>query len=413
MPKYQRVIFSWKSCNKVSYYIYIYLNIVNKIIRWDRHREYLIAKVPTLVMIEGKEVVKSERIKAKQILEELEVELQKLSESNIIKKQIEIPDENAYTVEYRKRLYRELEEERLKKEEDKSKSKNSNPYFTNDYDNKPLSVYKEDGEIRVCNQGRYKFFIDENKKTGIVTFELALPKHLDTTQIKVDLNPKYIRVEVKDKITQWRFENEVFVENSIIQRSQTTGFLLIKAYMVNFEDKELKLDNDKKLLKLEESLKDGSRLIKQIEEQENERKKATQQKNKTKYYDNKDNKNSYSDSNIESCGIGNNVSEKGLKQISNDVFTSSGNGLKPINSLDIIHDVSLSNNQKLNNNRTKLINYSDVNSNRLNESQKGNNTIKEVKNQDSMINPEETINKKRKFEEIIKDVDLDEIPELD
>lgn len=366
-------------------------------------------------MIEGKEVVKSERIKAQQNLSQLESELQRLSEANIIKKQIEVPDENAYTVEYRKKLYREMEQERLKNEEEKKKSKDQDPYWKNDYNSKPLSVYKEDGEIRICNQGRYQFYIEENKPTGIMTFELAVPRHLDTSQIKLDLNVKYVRVEIKGKITQWRFDNEIYTEDALIQRSQTSGFLLIKAFMVGFEDKYLNkknitssvgvsvnkmlleddmnsnskkdLSSTDKRLYLESSLNKDSQLKKIIENQEKEKKEKTFKKNKTIYYGNNSN--------------------------SNNII---GENLKPIDSLTVINNNnnnnSSSNNRNKSNNNNKLINYNSHN-NFVANTKEGLNSIQEVKNQDSMINPEQMLKKKQQFEEIVKDVDLDEIPELD
>lgn len=238
------------------------------------------AKVDSLVMIEGKEIVKSERIKAKQNLEKLEKELEQLADANVIKKQIEVNDENAYTVEYRKKLYRDLEKERLKNEAEKEKSRKADPYYIDDYNSKPLSVYREDGEIRVCNQGKYQFFIDENVIKGYTTFELAVPKTLDTNKIKVDLNPLYIRVDVKGKITQWKFDNEVVLEDAIIQRSQVTGFLLIKAKMLSGSNKVNKNDMINDMSK-------ENRLKEFIERQNNEKSEVRKIKdNRVKYYNN-------------------------------------------------------------------------------------------------------------------------------
>lgn len=72
------------------------------------------------------------------MLIQMEEELLTLSESNKIKKEMEVPDENAYTKEYRKRLYKELEEERIKQEEEKKKNKTDTWNLSNDYDSKKL-----------------------------------------------------------------------------------------------------------------------------------------------------------------------------------------------------------------------------------------------------------------------------------
>ncbi len=184
--------------------------------------------------------------------------------------------------------------------------------------------------------------------------------------------------------------------------------------MVNFEDGK---NNEKRLADLELSINEGSRLKKQIEEQELERKRATQIKNKTVYYENINSKNNintcdYLNKNINNLSNNEKIQNLSVKNKSVDVFKSAGDQLKPISSLDIINDKSQNQSNNLKN-KTKLIDYSQSNASKFEQNRLGNNSILEVKNQDSLINPEETINKRKKFEEIIKDVDLNEIPELD
>lgn len=42
---------------------------------------------------------------------------------------------------------------------------------------------------------------------------------MDTSLVDVDLHPEYVRIEVKKKITQLRFDEEILVDKSKIQRS--------------------------------------------------------------------------------------------------------------------------------------------------------------------------------------------------
>lgn len=46
---------------------------------------------------------------------------------------------------------------------------------------------------------------------------------MDTSLIDVNLNPKWISVRVKGKLTQMKLMEEIIVEKSKIQRSQITG----------------------------------------------------------------------------------------------------------------------------------------------------------------------------------------------
>lgn len=205
---------------------------------WEGFKDFVIASVPQLYILNGNEILKSERIKASQNYENLKKELEKASIENIIKKEND-PDKdnpNRYTKEYRRTMYKELEEERLKKEEDKKKS--NKPWGYEDLPKDPPSVYKDNGEIRICNQGKYEFLLDEDiLNTATMTFELKLPKYMDTANLKVDLNPQYIRVDVKGKITQLKLDHEIIIEKSTIQRSTTTGHLVIKAPIVGYKPK--------------------------------------------------------------------------------------------------------------------------------------------------------------------------------
>ena len=155
------------------------------LLSWKNHRELIIHVVPQITFIDGVEVTKSERIKSAQNYPFLLEELRKLAQENPIKKlskllfMLDDPDRNnpnKYSKEYRRKMYKEMEEEKIKKEKERNKKSS----FGGEYDDKPKeppSIYKENGELRVCNQGRFEFFIEEDIfKTGIMTFELKLPK---------------------------------------------------------------------------------------------------------------------------------------------------------------------------------------------------------------------------------------------
>ena len=193
-------------------------------------REYVIGRCPQIIIYDGNEVKKSERIKAREMMDFMEKELERESKEHIIFKQNDPSekDPNKYSVEYRRNMYKELEKEKLENEH-KKKEESQKPSLWNDPVIKevPPPVYKENGEVRICNQGRYDVFLDEDiYTTAITTFRMKLPKFLDTNKIKVDLNPNYVRVDVNGKITQWRFDNDIIVEKATVQRSTTTGILL-------------------------------------------------------------------------------------------------------------------------------------------------------------------------------------------
>jgi len=88
---------------------------------------------------------------------------------------------------------------------------------------KETPVYNKEGGLHQCNEGGYKFKMDDDIFKKDITFELRLPKYMDTSLVDIDLNPLYIRVTAKGKVTQLKFWEEIIVEKSKVQRSTTTG----------------------------------------------------------------------------------------------------------------------------------------------------------------------------------------------
>ena len=236
-------------------------------------RDYIIGRCPQIIIYDGNEVKKSERIKAREMMDFMEKELEKESKQHVIFKQNDPSekDPNKYSVEYRRKLYKELEQEKLENER-KKKEESSKPGLWDEPVIKevPPPVYKENGEVRICNQGRYDVFLDEDiYTTAITTFRIKLPKFLDTNKIKVDLNPNYVRCDINGKITQWRFDNDIIVEKATVQRSTTTGVLEIKApmaYIKPKEDKIKKIEENKKAKKKKKKEEERLKKLKPIKQ---------------------------------------------------------------------------------------------------------------------------------------------------
>lgn len=68
----------------------------------------------------------------------------------------------------------------------------------------------------------YEHFENKLKLTHFI-----FTRFLDTSLIDVDLQPKYVRVTVKQKIFQIALNDEIKISESTTQRSQMTGNLLI------------------------------------------------------------------------------------------------------------------------------------------------------------------------------------------
>ncbi|CAD8090532.1 unnamed protein product [Paramecium primaurelia] len=205
---------------------------------WQGYRNYVIGQVDSLHSLDGKEITHTERIKAKQMLPQLQKELIYAIEEEKIKEEQRIHEEKirkemnpnsedkvAYTPETRKEMYliqaKEKEQKERQRNPEKFKVKQETP------------IYMNDGRIRQCDEGGYKPQVNNWEDPENVIFKMNIPKYLDTSLVKVNVNPTYVSVRVKDKLTQIRLDEEVFSEKSKIQRSEITGELVITMPKVN------------------------------------------------------------------------------------------------------------------------------------------------------------------------------------
>jgi len=88
---------------------------------WKYWKEYLMARVPTIGKIDGDDITKSLRLKAKQNLEEMSKDLVIASRKNIEKKIFEEKEGKHYPNAYTKEFRRECYEEQKKRDEDNKK----------------------------------------------------------------------------------------------------------------------------------------------------------------------------------------------------------------------------------------------------------------------------------------------------
>jgi protein TilB len=193
------------------------------------YREIVAAVVDQLVLLDGKEILPSERIIAKQnfdanvrdlesFVQELEKKLQEMAPEE---------RENLYNKEYRKRVHLETSQNKTKDEEADQKPKPTK---------KVLNKYLPSGDLRQCNEGGYLFTLSEYDDPKYTTFILRLPKFMDSSFISTEILPNCISVIVKDKLTQIRLWEEILITPVELKRSTTTGELYIKLQKVKYDD---------------------------------------------------------------------------------------------------------------------------------------------------------------------------------
>ncbi|CAG9566743.1 unnamed protein product [Danaus chrysippus] len=232
---------------------------------YDNYREFVVGTLPQLMILDGKEIERSDRIKALQSLKIIRSDIlfeqnnylhQRKTQKVRLEKNIAEKWENEYKnmdpdernkkfwaekcehapeVRYEMERMRQLKLQSLAPEE-KKEEKREYKYFT--ADGRPFNI----------NQAKIDFKFSDTEPDKYV-LDLAIYKHLDTSLLNIDVQPNYVRVTIKGKIFQLHLPEEVNTSESKAQRSQITGHLIVtmpKANIIIKEHKSPKLMNHEK-----------------------------------------------------------------------------------------------------------------------------------------------------------------------
>lgn len=143
-------------------------------------------------------------------------------------------------------MYQKLAEEKERKQRERNPEK-----FKVE---KVSEMYLKNGQIRQCNEGKYRYSLKEYEDPDYSFFEIDVPKHLQTRELDVNLNPNWVSVRIKKQLTQIKFGEEIIVHESKSERSQITGSLLIKMKKLHPHEflRKAKQTEAKKMKKQEE-----------------------------------------------------------------------------------------------------------------------------------------------------------------
>lgn len=103
---------------------------------------------------------------------------------------------------------------------------------------KPVERSRADGTVPQANHAKCDFDFKETEDKTSLIFRLAVPRFMQTNDLNVEVEPTYVRCLVKDKVVQLCWPDEVLCDRATIQRSTTTGELVITAPKSNVSDIE-------------------------------------------------------------------------------------------------------------------------------------------------------------------------------
>nr|XP_046178620.1 dynein axonemal assembly factor 11 isoform X2 [Oncorhynchus gorbuscha] len=238
----------------------------NPCTEFEGYRQYVVASLPQLKYLDGKEIGRSERIRARQGLDEVRRRIRQQEQDYLQKRASE-----------KEEAQREGGEvQRAPERESRSSVKAKNPGFDGRWYtdiNNTIPVHEDNKEIQgreekektscLSSEDQEREFwekpcaytpesrleahrhLDEKKKAKerkavktpkaprtLITphgrvMNVNEPKHMDTSLMDVDVQPTYARVTVKGKIFQLVLPAEVRPDSSTAKRSQITGHLVL------------------------------------------------------------------------------------------------------------------------------------------------------------------------------------------
>mmetsp|Transcript_30489 Transcript_30489/g.72531 ORF Transcript_30489/g.72531 Transcript_30489/m.72531 type:complete len:464 (-) Transcript_30489:70-1461(-) len=229
---------------------------------WTGCRAYIIARLPTLKSLDGTEIKRSERLIAVRQLPALTSELHSLAEE-CRRKDLEkrddtsrashVADEEAthHNPESRTKLSNETFDRKRAKEKQASANLPPEPKTereserehretvqrTRERGGRELeeasgsTAQQNDGKIKQCNQGKYKFWFEEEseddrgKRRSLLVMRVQVPRYLSISLIDADVHPTFVSVVIKSKILRVVLPVEVLSDQSIARRNTSTGYL--------------------------------------------------------------------------------------------------------------------------------------------------------------------------------------------
>ncbi|XP_034251026.1 protein tilB homolog isoform X2 [Thrips palmi] len=241
----------------------------NPCAEFSGYRDYVVATLPQLQVLDSEPILRSDRIKAIQ-------NYHKTSELIIRQQDQYAAKRAAQKQEHHEKKLNSCEirhyddPEEMKKYWDevcdnspetriemaslsrKQKAYDRHQKGENEYgeQKRPVKLFKDDGQPLSVNEPRVPFTLSENDTNNCLVLTIEVYRHLDISHIDANVEPSYVRVTIKGKIFQIVLPEAVHPDKSTAQRSQTTGHLVISMPMV----KEVKC-TDKSLSKTEKTSK--------------------------------------------------------------------------------------------------------------------------------------------------------------
>ena len=248
---------------------------------WSGCRLWVVGRLTRLQRLDGRDVTRSERLEAKRewprLAIELQLEVDRETQQEEERQQHHTHDEKAegaadsserdtrFTPALRLRMYEEQQAAEAKQQADAaaSSSKFATPTDLYSAAKQRLNTFLDPAEYSAAslpsqrNVGRYAFTLTASSAAmRCVVLRVELPRHMDTSSIRVDVQPWWLQVDVRGSLLVLHTGEEVEAGRATVKRVTSDGTLVInmpvvwKEEVAGREEKEGQLEVDEEVAAL-------------------------------------------------------------------------------------------------------------------------------------------------------------------
>ncbi|CAH2285951.1 tilB homolog isoform X1 [Pelobates cultripes] len=258
----------------------------NPCAQFNGYRQYVVAMLPQLKWLDGKEIERSERIQAMQDYPQVQVQIKaqeadylykralerEAAQEKMTEKKIEPRKLHKKNPGFDGRWYTDIDNtlpQSSENKENSSETDRDNEAVGTDEEEKDKEFWQQpslytpesrlethqyleekrkskegrsdekkkekpqrtlvtaEGRILNVNEPKLDFSLADDEENNQFVLDLAIHRHLDISLVDVDIQPNYIKVLVKKKPFQIVLPAEVKPDSSTAKRSQTTGHLVV------------------------------------------------------------------------------------------------------------------------------------------------------------------------------------------
>lgn len=223
----------------------------NPCAEWHGYRPFIVGTLPQLKKLDGQQIPPSEGIAARQMLPGLLQQLrQELRAEGIDPdKAAQVEDDSLSSDDIAETGYQDesgemrrpwcpatriLEHRELQAQEAEAESRRKaqqqsycNPDDIKTQLREDFPAIQEGEDIRQKNEGKWEFTLQDSANGAAVELDVEIGRYMDTSLVKADVQPLFVRLLIKGRLLQLLLPCEVRPDSSKAERSAATGHLLL------------------------------------------------------------------------------------------------------------------------------------------------------------------------------------------